>query len=226
MVAGGDSDCAKPPSRQVESASSRTHVCACAYGRGRRAGPAPATQRSLRAQPLLAIGFTGERRCTLSFDFTKQSGLNVGQLRLLTIKNENGQTIGKCAGPSANYEDYAEFIKEVGARENVTAKLLCLDDLIEMALGEYDARAIKLMKWIPSAKDCILDRFHVMIHRVNETFNNHSDLYFEAMVVKQRDIVCSRDDPGLEWKSPSCHQAEPTCVHRGVLPVTLPALAG
>ena len=59
MAAGGA--CAKC---QYPRRKDYKHVCGRAYGRGRRAGPAPATQRSLRAQPDLAIGFTGECHCT------------------------------------------------------------------------------------------------------------------------------------------------------------------
>eukprot|EP00966_Prymnesium_polylepis_P020659 475437-Prymnesium_polylepis.1 len=38
----------------------------------------------------------------LGFDFTRQSGLNVGEQWLLTVTNETGQTVGKAAGKSSN----------------------------------------------------------------------------------------------------------------------------
>ena len=49
------------------------HVCSRAYGRGRAARPAVATDRRSRAAPLLGIGFTGERTaepcaCTTTTD--------------------------------------------------------------------------------------------------------------------------------------------------------------
>ena len=134
----------------------------------------------------------------LSFDFTVQSGLNVGEKYLLTVKNENGQMVGKCAGQTCSYADYGVFIREMGARTNVTAKLLCIDDLLESESGEYHAHARLLMEWIPSAEECILDRYHV-VHRVNEIFNNHHLRFYELMVVKQREVVTSRDQP-LEIK--------------------------
>ena len=129
----------------------------------------------------------------LGFDFTKQSGENVGEVWLLTVKNENGQTVGKAAGKTANYAEYEEFIREIGSRPNVTAQLICLDDLLETDLGGYDARSTKLVEWIPSAIECILDRFHV-VKRVNEGFNNHSEPFYRLMVVEQGEVVASRDD--------------------------------
>ena len=128
----------------------------------------------------------------LSFDFTKQPGLNVSSQWLLTCKNENGQTVGKAAGATSNYEDYEDFIREIGARPNVTAPLICLDDVMETEIGNYDARTLKLMEWIPTAEEVILDRFHV-VHRVNEVFNNHHLDFYELMIVKQRDVVTHRD---------------------------------
>ena len=74
----------------------------------------------------------------LSLDFTVQSGLNVGEKFLLTIKNENGQTVGKEAGATSNYKDYEVMIREIGQRANVTAPLLCLDDVVEIENGDYD----------------------------------------------------------------------------------------
>jgi hypothetical protein len=108
------------------------------------------------------------------------------------VKNESGQTVGKFAGATANYANYSEFIREIGSRANVTAVLLCIDDLLETENGEYHAHALLLMEWIPSAVECILDRYHV-VHRVNEIFNNHHADCYDLMVVKQRDVVTSRD---------------------------------
>ena len=152
----------------------------------------------------------------LSFDFTKQSGLNVGEQWLLSVKNEAGQTVGKRAGRTSDYADYEEYIREIGQRENVTAVLLCIDDLMETDMGTYDSRARKLLEWIPSAVECILDRFHV-VHRVNEVFNNHHLQYYDLMVVKQRDVVCSRDQQ-LELKIDArLHEGSlhKTCTFRG-----------
>ena len=128
----------------------------------------------------------------LSLDFTVQSGLNVGEKWLLTVKNENGQTVGKVAGGTSNYKNYESFIREIGSRENVTAALLCLDDVMETEDGEYDATTRLLMLWLPSIQECILDRFHV-VHRVNEIFNPHHQDHYKLMIVKQRDVVTSRD---------------------------------
>ena len=50
--------------------------------------------------------------------------------------NENGETVGKKMGRTAVYVDYEDFIREIGARSNVTAELLCLDDLMETDLGQ------------------------------------------------------------------------------------------
>ena len=79
----------------------------------------------------------------LSFDFTKQSGVNVGESWLLTVKNEDKQTVGKKAGPSSNYADYQAFIEEIGARDNVTAELLVFDDLSETEAGEYATKQLQ-----------------------------------------------------------------------------------
>ena len=128
----------------------------------------------------------------LSFDFTVQSALNVGEKMLLTVKNENGQTVGKIAGSTSNYKNYESFIREIGERPNVTASLLCLDDVTELENGDYDSATKLLMLWLPSIQECILDRFHV-VHRVNEVFNPHNSRFYELMIVKQRDIVTSRD---------------------------------
>ena len=128
----------------------------------------------------------------LSFDFTKQSGENVGEEWLLTVKNESGQTVGKKAGRSTKYEDYRDFIQEIGARENVNAELIVIDDLVESAAGEYDKRSQLLLDWIPTATEVITDRFHV-VKTVNEGFNNFSDFFYPLMVVKQRDVVATRD---------------------------------
>ena len=128
----------------------------------------------------------------LSLDFTVQSGLNVGEKWLLTVKNENGQTLGKMAGATCNYKDYESSIRELGARANVTAPLLCLDDVTETENGDYDAVTKLLFLWLPSVEECILDRYHV-VHRVNEVFNPHSLLFYQLMVVEQRDVVTSRD---------------------------------
>ena len=75
----------------------------------------------------------------LSFDFTVQSGLNVGEKWLLTAKNENGQTVGKQAGATSNYKNYEVMIREIGQRANVTAPLLCLDDVTEIDNGDSPA---------------------------------------------------------------------------------------
>jgi hypothetical protein len=128
----------------------------------------------------------------LSLDFTVQSGLNVGEKFLLTIKNENGQTVGKEAGATSNYKDYEVMIREIGQRANVTAPLLCLDDVVEIENGDYDRATSLLMRWLPSTQECVLDRFHV-VHRVNEVFNPHHSRHYELMIVKQRGIVTSRD---------------------------------
>ena len=127
----------------------------------------------------------------LSLDFSVQPGKNVGEKFLLTVKNENGQTVGKFAGATSNYLNYETQIREIGARENVTAELLCIDDLMENEVGEYAKHAQRLMEWT-GTKECILDRFHV-VHRVNEVFNNHHLDFYDLMVVKQRDVVASRD---------------------------------
>ena len=58
--------------------------------------------------------------------------------------------------------------------------------------GEYDATTRLLMLWLPSVEECILDRFHV-VHRVNEVFNPHNSHFYELMIVKQREVVTSRD---------------------------------
>ena len=131
----------------------------------------------------------------LSLDFTKQSGENVGEEWLLTVKNENGQTVGKAAGKTANYLDYEDFLREIGQRKNVTAKLLCLDDVVETSSGEYDARSKLLLEWL-GGEEVVLDRFHV-IHRVNEGFNNHSAHFYRLMVVEQREVISHRE-PSLE----------------------------
>ena len=84
-------------------------------------------------------------------------------------ERENGQTMGKVAGGTSNYKNYESFIREISSCENVTAALLCLDDVVETEDGEYDATTCLLMLWLPSIQECILDRLHTQHTFVGST---------------------------------------------------------
>lgn len=146
-------------------------------------------RRELREAQQCAVGAAE----VISLDWTVQSGKTLGGKHLANVCNEDNNLVASRVTKSERIEEVSSFLEEIGARPNVSARVVVIDkvppSLDESAVSKL---AEKIMDAIPSVEKVMQDRFHVG-HHISKHFNNADARFYALVIHGWRDATVTRD---------------------------------